>query len=57
LFRWATLLLGVALLLLGALLYFAPDDPAFSLLGTLLAMCVIIGFAVAAAGWTIRHDV
>jgi hypothetical protein len=55
-FRWNTLLL-IPVFLAGALLYFVPDDPAFSLVETLLAVFVIIGFAVAATGWTIHHDV
>jgi uncharacterized membrane protein HdeD (DUF308 family) len=45
------------LALLAAALFAANEDWSFSLVGTLAAVLAIIGFAVVAAGWTIRHDV
>jgi hypothetical protein len=35
----------------------ADNSLGFSLIESLGAMFLIIGFAVVAAGWTIRHDV
>jgi hypothetical protein len=48
------------LLILPALavaLWIANDDWGLSLVETLIAIFVIVGFAVTAAGWTIRHDI
>jgi hypothetical protein len=35
----------------------ASDGGIIGLIGTLVAVAGIVGFAIAAAGWTIDHDV
>jgi hypothetical protein len=42
---------------LADVLFVANDRRDLSSIGTLAAVTLIIGFAVAATGWTIRHDV
>jgi hypothetical protein len=42
---------------LAAVLFVANDRWDLSFIGTLAAVTLIVGFAVAATGWTIRHDV
>ncbi len=48
--------LGLSLVLpaLIASMAFAADAMSFGFVGTLLTVCLIVGFAVAAAGWTVR---
>jgi hypothetical protein len=53
--RIVILLAGLSALLAAGLA--AENSLGFSLIESLGAMFLIIGFAVAAAGWTIRHDV
>jgi hypothetical protein len=59
--RGAAMIRIVCLLLtlpvLAAVLFVANDRWDLSLIGTLAAVTLIVGFAAAAAGWTIRHDV
>lgn len=54
------MILAISLLLgppvLAALLFAANASEQLSLVGTLLAIFVIVSFAVVAAGWTIDHD-
>jgi hypothetical protein len=47
----------LALPVLAAVLFVANDRWDLSFIGTLAAVTLIVGFAVAATGWTIRHDV
>lgn len=51
--RLASLLFVPALVLL----IVGNDGGIISLIGTLAAVVGIVGFAIAAAGWTIGHDV
>jgi hypothetical protein len=44
------------LMLFAVMLLVASDDWSFSLFGPLAAVAAMVGFAVVAAGWTIRHD-
>lgn len=53
--RIASLLLILPALAVALLI--ANDGWGLSLVETLIAIFVIVGFAVTAAGWTIRHDV
>jgi hypothetical protein len=53
--RVVSLLLGVPAVVSGAVL--ADRALSLSLIEVFLAVTFIIGFAVAAAGWTIRRDV
>jgi hypothetical protein len=40
-----------------ALAWLVADSGGLSLVGTMAAILVIVGFAVAAVGWTMRRDV
>jgi hypothetical protein len=53
--RIASLLLILTALAVALLM--ADKGSALSLVGTLAAIFVIVGFAVAAVGWTMRRDV
>lgn len=53
--RVITLLAGLPAVIAAAL--GAEDSLGFSLVESLGAMFLIVGFAVVAAEWTIRHDV
>jgi len=48
------LLLALLMLTIAALV---ADDGGVLGLATLAVVCLIVGFAVVAAAWTIRHDV
>jgi hypothetical protein len=52
--RAGRLLLGLSVLIAAAVI--TADALEIGLLSTLLTICVIVGFAVAAAGWTIGRD-
>jgi hypothetical protein len=54
-FRIASLLLAVPVPAVALLI--ANDGWGLSLTETLIAVCLIVGFAVLAAGWTIRRDI
>ncbi|MES5485232.1 hypothetical protein QMZ05_20995 [Bradyrhizobium sp. INPA03-11B] len=52
--RVGQLLLGLSLLIAAAAI--TTEAPDIGLIATLVTICVIVGFAVAVAGWTIGRD-